>query len=319
MKTFEEIYEEIQKDNNNELNNAWNEAKKEKVKSKKIALIVCLIIDLLIIIFAEKNISVINGHFVFLPMIFICLILDIIIYGVMTTTIFSKEYTKYNKVYKETLIKKIMNNFFENLEYFPKKEMPEYIYENVNYNEHYDIYESEDYFEAYIKEKYSIQMAEILTQKEEEYTDSDGEEHTRTITVFNGLFAKVLMHKSIMGQLKIMQNRTIFSKNKLEMDSSEFEKYFDVEASNKIVGMQLLTADVMEELIAFQNNTNIKYDIFIKDNELYLRFHCGEMFEPGKLKNGPIDKDLLRKYFYMLNFTYNLSNKLIKVINETII
>ena len=162
-------------------------------------------------------------------------------------------------------------------------------------------------------------MAEILTQKEEEYTDSDGEEHTRTITVFNGLFAKVLMHKSIMGQLKIMQNRTIFSKNKLEMDSSEFEKYFDVEASNKIVGMQLLTADVMEELIAFQNNTNIKYDIFIKDNELYLRFHCGEMFEPGKLKNGPIEKEVLRKYFYMLNFTYNLSSKLINIINETMI
>ena len=103
------------------------------------------------------------------------------------------------------------------------------------------------------------------------------------------------------------------------MDSSEFEKYFDVGASDKIVGMQILTADVMEELINFQNTTNIEYDICIKDNELYLRFHCGEMFETGKLKKGPIDEELIKKYFYILNFTYNLSNKLIEVIDETII
>lgn len=97
----------------------------------------------------------------------------------------------------------------------------------------------------------------------------------------------------------------------------EFEKYFDVSATNKIIGMQLLTADVMEELIDFENKTNMKYDIIINNNNIYLRFHCGTMFEPANLKKGVLDEKILEKYFYMLNFTYNLSDKIIKLINET--
>ena len=41
------------------------------------------------------------------------------------------------------------------------------------------------------------------------------------------------------------------------------------------------------------------------------------MFEAGKLKKGAIDRETARKYFYMLNFTYNLSSKIIKLIHET--
>ena len=114
-----------------------------------------------------------------------------------------------------------------------------------------------------------------------------------------------------------MQNGELLSNKRLKMDSSEFEKYFDVQASNQIIGMQLLTADVMEELVDFENKTKMKFDIFIKGNELYLRFHSGEMFEPTNFKNGPLDKNSIQKYFYMLNFTYNLSNKLINIINDT--
>ena len=101
------------------------------------------------------------------------------------------------------------------------------------------------------------------------------------------------------------------------MDSSEFEKYFDVITDNKIIAMQLLTADVMEEMIEFENKTNMKYDIVVKENEIYLRFHCGDMFEPQSVRKGIINKAQLEKYFYMLNFTYNLSNRLIELINET--
>jgi len=212
-----------------------------------------------------------------------------------------------------------MKNFYDNLEYFPQKPMPEYVYDEPHY-ESYDIYESEDYFEAQIDGQYSIQMAEVLTKREEEYEDSDGDTKTREITIFHGLFSKIIMQKSINSQLSIMQNgKVFFSGEQLEMDSSEFEKYFDVEASDKIIGMQLLTADVMEELIEFQNKTNMEFDIFIKGNELYLRFHSGDMFEAGNLKKGALDKETIQRYFYMLNFTYNLSKRLINIVNETIL
>ena len=311
MKTFDEIYEELQCADNNELNNLWKEAKKEKDKANKISGTICLIIDIFAIILLLNLNSLFSLMFVLVPILIINLFVVIIV-----NIIFSKNTNNYNIKFKQIVVNKLMDNFYDNLEYFPNKEMPEYIYDKLNY-EYYNKYKSEDYLEAQINGKYSIQMAEILTQKEETYRDSEGRTRTRTITKFHGLFAKIEMDKSINNELKIMQDGAFLLSNKLKMDSSEFEKYFDVKASNQIIGMQLLTADIMEELVDFENKTKMKFDIIIKENELYLRFHSGDMFEPTNLKNGPLDRKSKEKYFYMLNFTYNLSNKLINVVNET--
>lgn len=316
MKTFDKIYDELQNANNSELNSAWHEAKKESERNKKIAGIICLIIDILFIIMFFKNVINFDSIFLIFYIMFALMINVIIFITVVVITGASKKRRLFNEKYKKIVINKIMNNFYNNLEYFPQKPMPEYIYKQLEY-EYYDIYKSDDYFEAQIDNRYSIQMAEILTQEEKTYKDSEGNTKTETITIFHGLFAKIVMDKSINSELRIMQNRTILEKDRLNMDSSEFEKYFDVKASNPIIGMQLLTADVMEELVQFENKTNMKFDVVIKEKELYLRFHSGSMFEAGNLKKGALDKESIQKYFYMLNFTYNLSNKLINVVNDT--
>lgn len=316
MKTFDEIYDELQSADNNELHNAWQEAKKKKEKANKISGIICLIIDTFAIIMIFGNGMSLKSPLFLMPLIPV-LIINLIVVVIVNVLFSGKEQIKYNGIYKKTVINKIMENFYDNLEYFPQKEMPEYIYEEPKYDEYYDNYESEDYLEGQINNKYSIQMAEVLTEEEQEYENSEGETETRTITKFHGLFAKIIMDKSINSELKIMQNGEIQKKDRLNMDSSEFEKLFDVQASNQIIGMQLLTADVMEELIEFRNNANMRFDIFIKGNELYFRFHSGDMFEPGSLKKDALHKETIQKYFNLLNFTYNLSNKLINLVNET--
>ena len=314
MKTFDEIYDELQGRENNELNDLWKEAKKEKEKANKIFKNICVPIDIvavIIVLYLAK--SLFAMLFIVIPM----LIINLFVYIIINIVVGGKETIKYYQKYKDVVIKKLINNFYDNLEYFPNKGMPENIYRNLRY-ECYNRYRSDDYLEALINNKNSIQMAEILTQEEETYRDSDGHTRTRTITQFHGLFAKIQLDKSINTELKIAQNGSAFFRgNQLKMDSSEFEKYFDVEATNQIIGMQLLTADVMEDLIEFYNKTNIKYEIGIDNNVLYLRFHSGNMFEPGNLKNGPLEKNIIQKYFYMLDFTYNLSNMLINLVNET--
>ena len=312
MKTFDEIYEELQSRDNSELNNLWEEAKAKGEKANKLSLRICLTIDILALII----ILGLGIGFFSLILIIPLLVVNLFVYVIVNIIFSGKETIKYHQEYKGIVINKLMNNFYDNLEYFPNKEMPEYIYEKQEY-EHYDIYESDDYMEGQINNKYSIQMAEIETKEEQEYEDSEGQTQTREITKFHGLFAKIEMEKSINSEVKIGQNGSFDLAKSLKMDSSEFEKYFDVQASNQIIGMQLLTADVMEELVDFENKTNMEFDIYIKGNELYLRFHSGDMFEPQNLKKGPIDKDTIQKYFYMLNFTYNLSNRLIKLVNET--
>lgn len=315
MKTFDEIYNELQNDNNiNELNNEWKKTQEKNKKNKKIAVTVILIIDLLIllILFAYGSMQLATS---IMPVI---LVLNIVAGGIILASLtLSKEYIEFVGKYKDFITKKIISNFYDNLEYFPEKEMPEYIYREARY-EHYDNYSSNDYLEAQIDNKYSIQMADVSAEEIREYEDQNGEKREEKITVFSGIFAKIIIDKSINAELRIMQDKKLkFDKNRLNMDSSEFEKYFDVKSSDPVIAMQILTADVMEELVEFENKTNMKYDIYIKDNEIYLRFHLGALnVNVWNLKNSVLDPKVTQKSFYMLNFTYNLSKKLINILND---
>ena len=196
--------------------------------------------------------------------------------------------------------------------------MPGSIYNEPKYVGSYNRYSSDDYIEAKIDNKYLIDMAEVCTEREEEHRDSDGTTHTTTYTVFHGLFAKIVIDKSINTDLRITRGSKFSAyKDRLEMDSSEFEKNFNVYTSNKIIGMQLLTADIMEDILEFKNKTKKEFDIFVDQNIVYLRFHCGSMFEVNKIKKGKFDEKSLREYYDILEFVYKLTTKIIKIIDET--
>ena len=321
MKAFDEMYDELQNVQNSELGQLLEEAVQEKKKINKITLILCLIIDVIIIFYFGGFNALMRSTGLSFPIVFpaiiVILVVDVIIYA-LVYVIFGKKNREYVIKYKNILITRLMNNFYTNVEYFPDKEMPQYIYDQGRYPERYNEYNSEDYLEAQIDGKYSLQMAEVKTVEVTTRRDSDGDTHTERDTKFYGLFAKIMMDKSINSELRVVENGKMFlDSNRLKMDSSEFEKYFDVEATNQIIGMQLLTADVMEELIEFKNKTNTRYEIGIDNNVLYLRFHCGDMFEPQKIKQKELDRKSMEEYFNMLNFTYNLSNKIIKLVEET--
>ena len=311
MKNIDEIYNELQDDN--ELNKTLKEARVEYKKIKKISLIIIVIVDLLMLLFFRESIgSIFTLFFVIITILITdCGLSAVVIYFTKT----SKKQIEFIDKYNEKVTKKILNNFYDNVEFYPEKEMPEYIYEQVNEYEYYNIYLSDNYFEALINNKYSIQMAEVETEEKVKVYNSQNEVEREDIII---LFAKVSMEKSINSEIKIMQDGKFYlEKNKLNMDSSEFEKYFDVKSSNSIIGMQILTSDVMEELVDFENKTKMKYDICINNNELYLRFHSGSFgVNIEDFKNDVLDKSIIRKYFYMINFTYNLSTKLIEVINN---
>lgn len=318
MKNFEDLFKEIEE--NQEIKKSWQEAREEQKKMNKIRGIIAIITIVLglgfIILKMNLNSYKEFNAFLIIPSLFFIFFVNLIAFVI--TCLISKKQNAYKLEFKQVIIKKLIDNFYDNLEYYPLKEMPERIYEKPNYNEYYNEYHSEDYFEGKIKNKYYIDMAEVFTEHVETHTDSEGNTHTTRTTIFHGLFAKVTSEKSITSELRIVQDKIgKYNKNRLNMDSSEFEKYFDVITDNKIIAMQLLTADVMEEMIEFENKTNMKYDIVVKENEIYLRFHCGDMFEPQSVRKGIINKAQLEKYFYMLNFTYNLSNRLIELINET--
>lgn len=210
-KTQEELYNEII--NDKDIKIKWQKALEEKRKLSIISIIICILVDLLIYIILKNN--AINS---ILLIVFPIFIIDIFIYIIMS--LFGKKQKEYRKEFKENIIKNIINNFYDSLEYFPNKKMPERVYDEPRYNEHYNRYYSDDYLEAKIDNKYDIEMAEVKTEYEDTSRDYDGNTNTTTTTVFHGLFAKIVIDKSIDCELKIGTNtKYLFNKNKLEMDS----------------------------------------------------------------------------------------------------
>lgn len=334
-KDFETFYNDI---NNQELNDTWEKAKKNNKRNKILSIVSIIITDIMIIYFLINNTSsnflkvfneaknaMINIGAIF-PYLFIgifFLIIDIIIY-IIIHVIFSKSNSMYNKQFKDIVVNALLKNFFSEVNYIPKKSMPENIYNEGKY-EMYDRYYSDDYMDATIDNKYRIKMAEITTKEERQVEDkekrlvedSDGNTITETVTLFKGLFAKIDIEKSINNELRISNNIIFSKKNKLNMDSQEFEKYFDVTSTDKIIGMQLLTHDIMDILINYRKELGKEFDIYIKDDVMYIRLHVGEMFEAKFNKKTSIDKDKLQTYYTGVEFIDKLSRNMIEVVEET--
>lgn len=316
-KDFETFYSKCI--NENELNDIWENTKQEKKKKKLICIPLILTVDLLLIFLFTNIFSNFGTRYGLFPYIFIIppiLIIDVFILAIVSLA-FSKKSRMYNDVFKEKVIEKIFKNFLNDADYIPKKQMLQAIYREGKYDGYYNRYYSDDYVEGTIDDKYLIKMAEITTEHEETRTDSDGHTHTETTTIFSGLFAKINIGKSINNELRIKQNGTFLKKNRLEMDSDEFEKCFDVISTNQIIGMQILTHDIMDMLVDFRNQLKMPLDILIRDDIMYVRLHVGKMFEAKFNKDAVIDKQSAKKYFDIVNFIYSLSKKMIQTVEET--
>ncbi len=313
-KRFEDLYENLTNNTSPDFDEAWRNAKKEQKTTNILFLVLAILVDAFIIYKMNSFISGF-GMFIIFLLVFI-LMADIVIYFLLTL-IFSKRQRNFKILFKTNIIRILLSNFYDNIVYTPQTQMPDIIYRKAKYNEYFNQYYSDDYMEGNIDNKYPIKMAEVHTIHETTHTDSDGNTHTTSTTIFHGLFSVIMLDKSINSELQIRANRSIASKTKLEMDSQEFEKNFDVSASNPIIGMQLLTHDIMELLISFKKATGITYDISIYDNVMYLRFHTGALFEINSIKKGAFDKELLKKYYNILDFSYTLSKMLIDLIGKT--
>lgn len=292
MKNFNEIYENVYRESNTPLEQARNKA------TKGIMTFIFIITAIGVVL------SVITKSFLFIYGTFIIIILYIA---------FSGNRKKYSKLFKEKVIRTFVKEYSSSLEYLPSKGIDELSYVKGEF-ERPDRFFSEDLITGTLEDGNRISMSEV--ESEIESRDSDG--NVEYLTVFYGLFAEIKLNKTILANIKIRKNSLtlIKPKDKIEMDSSEFEKIFNVYGTEPIITMQLLTADVMQMLIDFKEQNKFTPEITIKENNMYIRFNTGEVFEANMLKKA-LDYDTLLKYYNIINFTLELTEKILKNIKET--
>ena len=216
-------------------------------------------------------------------------------------------------IYKDKYKEKIAPEFLKQFEGIPRE-----IYDMAEF-EMYDTYESEDMMDIMLKNDCRAKMAEVLTT----YISEGRKGRIYHKILFAGIFALIETPKKFKEELYVKQDeeltvRSITPKcEKIQLDSPEFEQYFDIYGTNKIVAMQLLTADIMQMLIDFRKDTGIEFDFAIKNNRIFLRFEGGGLFEIPNLEKTLWDKDIMYRDYKILNFTFALTYKITKLIEET--
>lgn len=296
-----------------EFEKIYNELCKNKItileKERRYIILFYFLISLIILLLL-LNFTVFNKSLIFINILFIIAFILII----------SKKERKYISIYKKEVLNSFIKLIDNNLEYKTENidsQTIKFDYKSANFsNESFNVFKVDDYIFGMLNNEIYTQMSDLHLQRKEEYY-SDGETKENIIEVFQGIYSKTECSKDIKTSIKILKNRfKIFeNENKIEMDSQEFEKYFDIYSEDKILTMRLLTSDIMTTLVDFYNKYHINYEIVINCRQIHMRFFTGPMFEP-KIFGNSMDKKLLLEYFYILKFVVDVTNEINTALNE---
>ncbi len=244
---------------------------------------------------------------------------DLGIYVTILAAIYTAyTYTKYNKKYQNKYKKYVIENFiitmnntlnYENI----KNERLNRFYRDAQFeNVSYDYFESGDYISGVIKGT-PIEISDvILKRKIKSRSNVKSQE-----TVYTCIFSYSQISKKIPQVIKIRNNSNPSKResNRIKLDDEQFERFFDVFTDNRILAMEILTHDIMEEMVQFYNNSEIDFEIVMKDNRIYIRYEVGDIFE-GKILKKSTNKKALWICYNTLNFAINLTTKINKILEE---
>ncbi len=324
---FEEVYSKIAESNDKLLESLRYKAKRATIKSIKVMLLIILLGILFVLLhktmhyyypdavyISSDNIDeILDMAFMYLSFAFFSLLI--------ISAKSRKRHIQYRKDFKSNVVNTLLNSFGENIKYYPSSGISSIAYENAEFEDSNRFW-SEDLMQGTLKNGCNFEMAEVIT----ELANSGS---ARGDLQFHGMFAKIEIPKSFDFCLYI--RRDIKDKNivarklesklslddlRVELDLHEFEKIFDVYCSDKIIALQVLTADIMQLLIDFYKENNMDYELTIKGNHIYIRFMSDLMFEPANVFKSSLDKSTLYEHYNMLNFAFSLSDKLAKAMDK---
>ena len=128
--------------------------------------------------------------------------------------------------------------------------------------------------------KNKLEFAEVLTTSLVEDEKGNKDE----VTSFYGIFESLDCNKSVSTSIAISTDKADKgaivkfltmgpeAKVQVQTDSTEFEEYFDVFSFDPIETLRILTADVMQIMVDFRKQKDIKFEVTIKEKKIYIRF-----------------------------------------------
>jgi len=238
----------------------------------------------------------------------------------------------YTKQYKMTVVKELIDKTNNNLKFSLSsidngRELTRH-YETINLDRfskidlrqtfagvrQYVESKTEDYIEGKISDTASLKMAEVTIDEVKETN-----EHKTKNTVFNGLFAHVNMVNVCPAEIMIFTSNLNIIRNKKEnnivcLDDSENWKKMSVYSEQSSAAKNILTEELGKIISKHIRDTKVRTDIILRGNNVYIRFHEHDVFEPSEDENE--NRYKLYTYYKILNFIDSFVKELEKTINS---
>ena len=301
-----ELYLKVKEEYNRSFKSLQTRLKKKQLLT--IIMIIVVIVGYLIIAYIGSLNPLFLGDTKWIKIVTIVLIF-ICTAGILPSSAIPK---KYNAVYKERIVRKIIEYIDPSWEYMHENTELLNEYKDSNL---YDKIEEEmividDYISGKIDNNMSIKMCNMkITCVPNKLIPE------RVKDVFEGMFVDAVMSNNIGGEIRLYSfaySKNIIDKTRfkiVETDSNEFNELFITYAENQVEALQVLTAEVMQILMDFYAKTNILYDISIKNNHIYIKLHVGKMFEPKSMINAVNYRDI-SLYNTIVHFSMDIARKL---------
>lgn len=300
---MEEIFEEVYSKVNDLSKDVLKDAKKTQLKILLITAII-LVVASVIIYFKVKSKNII-------PLI-ITISVGILLFVYFMGNKF------FRQKYKDIVIKNLIKIYNSKMYYDPKYGINMRDYKLADFNNDFNEYYSEDRIFGTLDDGSNFQMAEVVTAVVE--TQGSGKNTTTTRNeTFSGLYGIIELTKNLLVDVLVVNNSHLnrYSKDRIEIDSSEFEEFYDLITKDKIMALRIFTPEIIEKFNELRReHPKYGFELKLVNDKIFYRFRCGhDLFEPPIFKSS-LDKKSLEKYFKLIYYTIELSNALAKSISN---
>jgi Protein of unknown function (DUF3137) len=204
------------------------------------------------------------------------------LYG-FTLTWFQYYYVRFRMSFKRDVINNLILQGSETAAYLPNKFIDSTFFDKCQlFDSDHDWYNGEDLVE--FNEFGNLKISELNVTKQEEYRDSKGTAQTRTVIVFQGLFAVATFPFQFEGVTHVYANNHFFkssNKQNVILESPRFMEIWSVRSTSQVGARLALGTDIMNNLLYFKEKLGSRnLSMSFVSNQVFIAIDQNSFLEP---------------------------------------
>lgn len=207
----------------------------------------------------------------------------IILIMIIRSAITAKKAKKRKEIMGEYVIKPLLEERLEVLEYSPNKKFDKNTISQCKILPGFSKLQATDYFRTMYK-GVEMEYCDLVLTAEREKTYNDGSSNSYTETVFRGSFIRLHLEKNLYGYVTIMERKNhkkgkslvdslfgVMGKNNLiETKDETFDNYFEVRSDDEHMALELLTPQFRDRIVKIDEMAQGYTNIYFSADEVTL-------------------------------------------------